>query len=310
MKTKYWILATVATAVTAYLFAVREGGAEPAVIKITSPAPGAIYAPGDMVTVTVEPVGAYIPESVGVLTPMGVRMYNGAPYSDVFQLPLDSIGTQEIRAIATANGGSQIDAAPVVIFQVQVSASLTGIRAPNGTILGASLANNPSIYVVGQYDDGVDRNLSGADLGTTYVSNNTEIATVDQNGIVTGIRDGSTSVSVFNGSFAVNIDVLVSGVSAAPQFRLVPFADDLYVDELFQYTLSASDSDGTIPILTVENLPANATFADNSDGTANFSWTPTLSDIGSYGVVFTATDAVDPTMDGGFVFAFNVKARP
>jgi hypothetical protein len=59
-----------------------------------------------------------------------------------------------------------------------------------------------------------------------------------------------------------------------------------------QFTVSATDPDGTIPTLSADNLPAGATFVDSGNGIGLFDWTPTYSDSGLYIVAFTATDGL------------------
>ncbi len=54
--------------------------------------------------------------------------------------------------------------------------------------------------------------------------------------------------------------------------------------------LLATDGDGTIPTLTAENLPANATFADSANGAGGFSFTPDNTQSGIYTVSFIASD--------------------
>ncbi len=63
-------------------------------------------------------------------------------------------------------------------------------------------------------------------------------------------------------------------------------------DEGVQLTfgVSATDPDGTTPVLTMSTLPGTATFTDHNDGTGTFDWTPTFDDAGSYDVTFYATD--------------------
>ncbi|MBK7141794.1 MAG: tandem-95 repeat protein [bacterium] len=56
------------------------------------------------------------------------------------------------------------------------------------------------------------------------------------------------------------------------------------------FVISASDPDATLPTLTALNLPLNATLTDNGNGTANFSFTPDLTQSGFYGVTFIASD--------------------
>ncbi len=59
---------------------------------------------------------------------------------------------------------------------------------------------------------------------------------------------------------------------------------------LLTFGVSASDPDGTTPVLSATNLPAGASFTDNGNGTGTFSWTPTFTEAGSYNVTFTASD--------------------
>ena len=121
----------------------------------------------------------------------------------------------------------------------------------------------------GAFDDGVDRNVSGSAHGSTYMSDNTDILTVDVNGMLTGVKDGETTVSVFNGPASIVIHVHVKGVNAAP--FIFPLQDgDIYVDEQYIGTVKTEDPDGTNPVLTVENLPLAAVFTDNGDGNSVF----------------------------------------
>ncbi len=58
------------------------------------------------------------------------------------------------------------------------------------------------------------------------------------------------------------------------------------------FTVSATDPDGTTPILTTTVLPANATFVDNLNGTGSFSFTPDFTQAGAINVTFYASDGV------------------
>ncbi|MCK5126004.1 MAG: T9SS type A sorting domain-containing protein [candidate division Zixibacteria bacterium] len=57
-------------------------------------------------------------------------------------------------------------------------------------------------------------------------------------------------------------------------------------------TVSATDADGTVPVLTYE-VPENAQFVDNLDGTGSFTFSPTFIQAGVYPVLFYATDETD-----------------
>lgn len=56
------------------------------------------------------------------------------------------------------------------------------------------------------------------------------------------------------------------------------------------FSVSASDPDGTIPMLSASSLPSGAAFVDNGDGTGLFDWTPTLWQYGLFNVIFYADD--------------------
>jgi hypothetical protein len=56
------------------------------------------------------------------------------------------------------------------------------------------------------------------------------------------------------------------------------------------FDVTATDPDGTIPALWADNVPTNATFEDNEDGTGTFDFTPDFTQAGVYDVTFTAAD--------------------
>jgi hypothetical protein len=61
---------------------------------------------------------------------------------------------------------------------------------------------------------------------------------------------------------------------------------------LLSVGISATDGDGSTPILTTSALPTGATFIDNGNGTGSLAWTPTFIQAGVYNVTFRATDAI------------------
>ena len=62
----------------------------------------------------------------------------------------------------------------------------------------------------------------------------------------------------------------------------------LITGNLFQLTLTATDPDGGSLAFSATNLPADAAF---DPATQLFTWTPTLSDIGTFAdILFTVTD--------------------
>lgn len=62
------------------------------------------------------------------------------------------------------------------------------------------------------------------------------------------------------------------------------------VNNTLQFRASASDPDGTAPSMTANGLPTEASYTDNGDGTADFTWQPGSGDIGVQHVTFIASD--------------------
>jgi hypothetical protein len=60
--------------------------------------------------------------------------------------------------------------------------------------------------------------------------------------------------------------------------------------ELLEIVLTAGDPDGDGLSYEVSGLPEGASFIDNGDGTASFSWTPEPGQAGNYPVTFSVTD--------------------
>ncbi len=91
---------------------------------------------------------------------------------------------------------------------------------------------------------------------------------------------------------AMNIDtVLVTPMAGNNPPTLNPIGPQATDEEVsLNFTVTASDPDGTIPVLTATPLPSGAVYTDNADGTASFSWTPTFEQAGEYPVTFSATD--------------------
>jgi hypothetical protein len=65
------------------------------------------------------------------------------------------------------------------------------------------------------------------------------------------------------------------------------------LEEEISLTLTSRDPDGDKPSYEASNLPEGADWVDNEDGTALFTWTPTLDQAGTYTMTFTVTDNVD-----------------
>ena len=76
---------------------------------------------------------------------------------------------------------------------------------------------------------------------------------------------------------------------------IAPIADrSVNAGQMLVIDVSASDGDGDPLVLSAANAPAGSSFVDHGNGTATFTWTPGVSDIGSRTVNFLARDDAAP----------------
>lgn len=90
-------------------------------------------------------------------------------------------------------------------------------------------------------------------------------------------------------------NIRVNDVNRAPVIATLDTAFGVE-GQLITFSVNAADPDGTTPTLTIDFLPAGATFVPNGPGGAIFSWTPGLNEAGIYRIFLTAIDQVDPTV--------------
>ena len=182
-------------------------------IEITSPTPGTIVTPGSTLPVTVEPTGGYVPVRTLVLSPADSDLdTNGAPFEMTLGIPDDAIGDITLLAFALDAGDVLVESDPVTVH-VNVPASLTGLSVIPDEQFTFAYCPGQSLRVMGHYDDGVDREITSAALGTTYATDNPFAATVDSNGFITTYYVGSATITVTNGDQQATTDVNVIGAN-------------------------------------------------------------------------------------------------
>jgi hypothetical protein len=81
-----------------------------------------------------------------------------------------------------------------------------------------------------------------------------------------------------------------SAAPAAAPVLTVPGPQTVDEGATLAFTISATDADGQPLFLRAAGMPSGATFRDLHDNTGFFSWTPSVTQAGSYGVTFIADD--------------------
>ncbi|MCP4569456.1 MAG: hypothetical protein GY841_17915 [FCB group bacterium] len=101
----------------------------------------------------------------------------------------------------------------------------------------------------------------------------------------------------FYASDGVDTDSELVAITVGDAGNQAPVLDSIgaqFVTEgaTLNVTVTGSDPDGTDPNLAAVNMPANATFTDNLDGTGSFQFIPDFTQAGVYGITFIADDGV------------------
>jgi hypothetical protein len=138
----------------------------------------------------------------------------------------------------------------------------------------------------------------------TLVAENLPLnATFTDNGNGTGafvFNPGFAQAGVYNVRFIASdgaladselVAITVNDINQPPV--LAPIGAQLINEgSVLNIAVSATDGDGAIPVLTAQNLPANASFVDNGNGTGAFAFSPNFTQSGVYAVLFIASDGV------------------
>jgi hypothetical protein len=85
------------------------------------------------------------------------------------------------------------------------------------------------------------------------------------------------------------VAITVNNVNRAPVLVAIG-PQSVNEGQNLNFGVSATDPDGNAPALIAENVPVNATFTDNGNGTGTFNFSPAFTQSGVYSVRFVATD--------------------
>ena len=155
---------------------------------------------------------------------------------------------------------------------------------------------------------GVSKHRSSVPYDITHPDGTTSTVTVNQqensgqwNPLgATWYFDTTASItirSLGNGSTSADAIMLVpvggnTTVNTAPELGTIG-SQSITAENTLSFDISATDSDGTIPLLDATGLPPNAVFVDNNNGTGTFTWPTTSSATGTRDITFNAADAND-----------------
>jgi hypothetical protein len=118
-------------------------------------------------------------------------------------IPVEVVSINSKNVISTAAVHVNVQLPPVLPL-----ISLR-IHAEQRKLVMEGIGEQQNLQVIGEFPDGTVRIISAKLYGTTYVSQNPAIATVDANGIVTAVSLGATVIVVRNGESETQAKVIV-----------------------------------------------------------------------------------------------------
>jgi pimeloyl-ACP methyl ester carboxylesterase len=171
---------------------------------------------GDSILVQVEPFSDV--SRVVVSYPGGALFMDGT-LTGYVHTDVEFVGNFDVSALALMADGT-LGRSEQTTIAVGPPGALTGIDVTPPSVSLAGVGGLLALRVEGSFDDGVQRNVASASLGTTYSGFDPEIITVTPDGVVRGAGAGSSSLSVQNGPYTQLVSVQVghaSPINNAPQ---------------------------------------------------------------------------------------------
>ena len=168
-------------------------------------------------------------------------------------------------------------------------------------------------------------NTSASDLDATIPTLTTvgipANATFSDNGDGTGTFDFNpdfAQAGVFNVTFIASdgaladsevVAITVNNINLAPVLAAIG-PRNVNEGAVLNFTATATDPDATTPTLTALNVPLNATFVDNGNGTGTFNFSPSFTQAGVFNVTFIASDGVLADSEVVAITVNNVNRAP
>jgi len=185
----------------------RTAVARPAPFTVLAPSNGAVVDAGSLVRVAITPaVGttltAFSAWFVPVIAPPPI--ISRPPFELSMQVPGSLVGDALVEVVGVDSAGARfIESVRVVVRQVS---ALVALRAIPATLAIESPGGIAQIRVVGEFADGVRRNVSTA---AGWVSENVQVTTVSAEGLVRGVAPGASSIAVDYLGFTATVPVTV-----------------------------------------------------------------------------------------------------
>ncbi len=214
-------------------------------LRIVQPAAGTVVKPGEMVTVraALDP-GELATEagvlSDGALTPVPIA---GGFFEAPVRIPIAGVGEEILVAYAVLSGGGAVMARLSVTID---PGPLRGLVISVPPMFVAAGQTAPT-QVRGVFMDGVARDLSAADLGTTYESSDPSVLGVSPGGVVQARTSGKATLTVKSRgeteTAEITVKIPVGATNRIPTLTPGP-PQTAGPEQIVVLSVTASDPDG------------------------------------------------------------------
>jgi len=177
-------------------------------LRIASPRSGTVVHPGETVVIAV--IAAPSVSNVAIMgqDPLGFsQKTNGQGLQFLLTIPSNTtIGAYDVSAVGTADGS--LVASPPISLQVDIPKSRFRIETEPSVLRFSAPGETMPLHVIGTFADGSHVDMTHS-LQMSYSSQNPQIATIDDQGIVTAVAPGSTRIVVNNGTYSYFVSTRV-----------------------------------------------------------------------------------------------------
>jgi hypothetical protein len=182
-------------------------------VEIVSPKDGAEIPIGSEVVIQVQPspdddiVRVYMAGSEEAMK----YNDNTGYFEQRVKLRGDAFGSIPVEVVSINSKNEVSSAAVNVNVRLPPVLPLISLRihAEQRKLVLDGVGERQNLQVIGEFPDGTVRVISAKLYGTTYMSRDTDIATVDANGVVTAVNLGETVIVVRNGESETQAKVVV-----------------------------------------------------------------------------------------------------
>ncbi|UCE65345.1 MAG: hypothetical protein JSU85_10765, partial [Candidatus Zixiibacteriota bacterium] len=199
-------------------------------------------------------------------------------------------GLHQVRFIAQSNTLADTQLVDITVTNVNLPPVLDSIVTPQTVAEGEVLqftvtASDPdgAIPALVALDIPPNANFVDSSNGLGLFTFNPDYTQADDYQVLFIASDGDLADSQY-------VDITVTEINRAPVLNSIVTPQSVPEGDSLLFTTTASDPDLTVPSLTAEGLPANATFIDNGDGTGDFRFLPDFTQAGLYPILFMASD--------------------